>query len=71
MDASAAVQTSGVWISQVFTLYRQCPQQIPTSGVTRVDVEADNTGSAWWLRGVDQQDQRFWNGKWTVYRKAR
>lgn len=71
MDASSGMPTSGVWISPVFTLYRQCAQQIPSIGVTRVDVEADSSSSAWWLRGVDPYDRRFWRGRWTVYRKPR
>lgn len=71
MDASAAVQTSGLWLAHASTPYRPCPQQIPNSGVTRVDVVTDDASTAWWMRGIDPQDRRYWNGTWTMYQSSR
>lgn len=71
IDASAGMQTSGVWISQVFTLYRQCAQQIPTNGATRTNIVVDDASTLWWMRGIDPKERRYWNGTWTMYRTSR
>lgn len=71
MDASAGMQSTGLWVAPASTPYRPCAHQTPANGVTREDVVVDDPTTAWWMRGVDPQDRHYWHDMWIVHRKPR